>query len=121
MTEMQVGFVMDKVHGDGVSSKYFCYHCQYHSCFLHVLQRMYNWPIRGWNSTVTLPKSITRINFRCTKIILEHRCADALSEDSLCAGTKTKDARLSTRRIIDCDLIAKLTCHVLEGEKQPES
>jgi hypothetical protein len=32
----------------------------------------------------------------------------------MCAGLNTKNARLSTRRIIDCDLIAQLTCHVLE-------
>lgn len=108
-------------HWDGGSSEYFCYHCQYHSCLLHVWQRMDNWPIRGRISTGTLPKTITRINFRCTKIILERKCADALLEDSMCAGMNTKDAGLSTRRIIDCDLIAKFTCHVLEGEKQPQS
>jgi len=100
---------------------YFYYHCQYHSCLLHVLKRMDNWPIRGRNSTGTLPIPITRINFSCTKIILEHRCADVLLEDSMCADMNTTDARLSTRRIIDCSLISKLTCHVLGGEKQPES
>lgn len=68
---------------------------------------------------IALP--ITRINFRCTKIILEHMCADAVLADSMCAGLNTTDARLSTRRVIDCNLIAKLTCHVPEVEKQPES
>ena len=109
------------MYWDGVSSEYFCYKCQYHSCLLHVLQRMDNWPIRGRNYTRKLPNTITRINFLCTKIILKHRCPDALLEDSMCAVMNTKDARLSTRRIIDRYLIAKLTCHVFEGEMQPES
>ena len=108
---MHVGIVVDEVQWDGVSSEYFCYHCKYHLCSLHVLQRMGNWPIRGCSSTGTLPNPITRINFLCTKIILKHRWP----EDSMCAGMNTKDARLSTRRIIDCDLTLRLLMSYIYG------
>jgi hypothetical protein len=103
MTEIHVGFVVDGVALGWGFFRALLLPLSVSFMLLNVLQRMDNWPSRGRISTGTLSNPITRINFRCTKLILEHKCADAPLEDSMCAGMNAKDAGLSTRRIIDCD------------------